>query len=73
MTDWRHHISQDEAIMQGKPVVTGTRLTVQHIMSLKASGWSEDQILDSYPKLTQTKLSAVYLYIEKCMSDSSSL
>jgi hypothetical protein len=36
----------------GKPVVKGTRISVELIVDLLAAGWTQEQILDSYPNLT---------------------
>jgi uncharacterized protein (DUF433 family) len=52
------HIHSDPAILCGKPVVRGTRLSVEFLLELVALGWSERQILDSYPHLTPDGLRA---------------
>ena len=45
-------IQSDPKIMMGKPVIRGTRLTVEHILRCLAAGGSVDQILSDYPRLT---------------------
>ena len=45
-------IQSDPKIMMGKPVIRGTRLTVEHILRCLAAGDSIDQILSDYPRLT---------------------
>ncbi len=47
MTDWRNIITVDPKVMVGKPVIAGTRLTVDLIVGLLADGWSESEI-DEY-------------------------
>lgn len=42
-------IVTDPNILTGKPVIQGTRLSVEWIMELLASGWSEAEILRNYP------------------------
>jgi uncharacterized protein (DUF433 family) len=42
--DWREHIEINENILLGKPVIKGTRISVEHIIDLLASGWAEQQI-----------------------------
>jgi uncharacterized protein (DUF433 family) len=49
---WRERIVVDPAILSGKPVVKGTRLSVELIVGLLAEGWSEAAILGNYPGLT---------------------
>jgi uncharacterized protein (DUF433 family) len=40
-------------IMMGKPVVAGTRITVELILEKLAAGETMDQLLDAYPRLTR--------------------
>lgn len=48
----------------GKPVISGTRISVSLIVELLAMGWTEEMILDSYPNITKTQLQAVLAYSE---------
>ncbi len=41
----------DPMILAGKPVVRGTRLSVEFIIGLMADGWNEEDILRNYPNL----------------------
>jgi uncharacterized protein (DUF433 family) len=52
----------DPAILAGKPVVRGTRLSVDFIIGLMADGWSEADILRNYPGLTREDLAACLSY-----------
>jgi uncharacterized protein (DUF433 family) len=51
-------ITSDPAVMMGKPVVAGTRLTVELILEELAAGTSVGQLLASYPRLTPAVVSA---------------
>jgi uncharacterized protein (DUF433 family) len=42
--------------------VRGTRLSAEFILRLYAAGWSNEQLLDSYPTLTSGALSAIFAY-----------
>jgi uncharacterized protein (DUF433 family) len=55
-------IVADPAILVGKPVVKGTRLSVEFLLGLMADGWSEADILDNYPGLTHEDLAACLAY-----------
>jgi len=44
-------IKRDPQIMMGKPVIAGTRITVEHVLRCLASGDSIEQILANYPHL----------------------
>jgi uncharacterized protein (DUF433 family) len=52
-------ITLDPAILAGKPVVRGTRLSVEFIIGLMADGWAEADILTNYPGLTHEDISAM--------------
>ncbi len=49
----------DLSILVGKPVVKGTRLSVEFLLGLFAAGWTEEQFLENYPNLTPEALRAV--------------
>lgn len=46
-------VISDPAVMMGKAVVSGTRITVELILEKLAGGETIDQILDSHPRLTR--------------------
>ena len=67
--DWHDHIHTDPEILGGKPVVRGTRLSVDFILSLLASGWSEAQVFEGYPHLTRDDLQAIFAYASESVQD----
>ncbi len=56
--DWQGQIHSDPKVLRGKPVVKGTRLSVDFILELLAAGWTEDQVFEGYPHLTKHALTA---------------
>ena len=46
-------IQSDPSIMMGKPVINGTRITVELILEKMAAGETIEQILDAHPRLTR--------------------
>ena len=52
----------DPAVLAGKPVIRGTRLSVEFVIGLLADGWSEDEILRNYPGLTRDDIAACLGY-----------
>lgn len=56
------HIVVDSEILAGKPVIRGTRLAVEFILNLLASGQSETDILSNYPGLTREDILACLSY-----------
>lgn len=67
--NWQDYIGSDPKILVGKPAIKGTRLSVEFILKLFASGWSEETILQNYPRLTKESLQAVFAYVAECMED----
>lgn len=58
-------IGLNPAIMVGKPVIKGTRLTVDYILNLLAHGTTEEEILNEYDGLTREDIRACFLFATK--------
>lgn len=56
MVDWKDHIEQDPKVMMGKPIIKGTRLTVEHLLERLGDGWSIEELLKSYPHLREEQV-----------------
>jgi uncharacterized protein (DUF433 family) len=67
--NWQDYIIQDEEILLGKPTIKGTRLSVEFLIGLLAQGWSQQQILDNYPRISEDHLKALFLYVQDCLKD----
>jgi uncharacterized protein (DUF433 family) len=61
-TDWKTRIILDPNILVGKPIIKGTRLSVEFVIDLLAQGWSTDEILRNYPGITLTDILACLHY-----------
>lgn len=55
-------------IMLGKPVIKGTRITVEHILKLLKQGLSVKEILQDYPHLKRTDITAAIEYVSEALS-----
>ena len=64
---WQNHIISDGQILLGKPILKGTRISVELILELFEAGWTEKQILESYPSLTTDSIRAVFAYLKDCL------
>ena len=64
-------ITLDSEVMVGKPVIKGTRLTVDFILNLLAHGASEEEIIDEYDGLTKEDIQACFLFATRSLEDSS--
>jgi uncharacterized protein (DUF433 family) len=59
---YQHLIQSNPAVMMGKPVITGTRITVEMILSKLAAGESFEQILAAHPRLTREAIQAALAF-----------
>lgn len=66
--DWRRSIEIDPNTAFGKPVVRGTRLAAEFILDLYAGGWTDQDVLTSYPDLTIEDLRAVFAFAADCVA-----
>lgn len=55
---WKEHIVVNPEILSGKPIIKGTRISVEFLLDCFASGWSYDEVLESYPHLTREQVQA---------------
>ena len=55
---WQDYITADPAIMVGKPIIKGTRITVELIVDKLGYGETMDEILEDYPHLTREAIYA---------------
>jgi uncharacterized protein (DUF433 family) len=61
-----HHpkaIASNPAIMMGKPVIAGTRITVELILEKLAAGESTEQILGAHPRLSENTIRAALAFV----------
>lgn len=55
-------IQSDPSVMMGKPVITGTRITVELILEKLAAGETVEEILEAHPRLTRAAVRAALAY-----------
>lgn len=65
--NWNEYIISDPQILIGKPILKGTRISVELILELFSAGWTEKQILESYPSISTAALRATFLYLKDCL------
>ena len=59
---WKDRIIVDPKILSGKPIIRGTRLSVEFILDLLANNWTIESILENYPQLKKDDITAVLKY-----------
>jgi len=64
-------ITADPQVLTGKPVIKGTRLSVEHVLNLLAHGANVEEILDEYKGLTREDVQACILFASKSLESTS--
>ena len=60
--NWKERITIDPKVLVGKPVIKGTRLSVEFVIDLLGRGWTTEQILQEYDHLTPEDIQACLAY-----------
>lgn len=60
--DWKEKIEINQKIVTGKPIIKGTRITVDFILELLAQGWTNEKIINNYPQLKKEDIKAALEY-----------
>jgi uncharacterized protein (DUF433 family) len=68
--DLLKRITLNPKVMAGKPIIKGTRLTVEYILNLLAHGATTEEILAEYQGLEPEDIQACFLFATKSLSDT---
>jgi len=63
----RNLIQSNPSVMMGKPVIAGTRITVDLILEKLAAGETIEQILDAHPRLTREAIQAALAFAAQAL------
>jgi uncharacterized protein (DUF433 family) len=67
--NWRSRIVADPGVLSGKPVVRGTRLSVDFILGLLAQGWKSEDVERNYPGVTAEDIAACLQYASEVLAE----
>lgn len=67
--NWQNHIEINPQILAGKPVIKGTRLSIEFLLDLLANNWTVEQLLENYPKLTRQDIQAIFAFTAACFQE----
>ncbi|GAB4016693.1 DUF433 domain-containing protein [Spirosoma koreense] len=67
----KHRITSNPGVLTGKPVIAGTRLSVQFIVGLLAKGATHEEILAEYPYIVEADILACLAYASKMLESST--
>lgn len=68
---FENYISRNPEVMLGKPVIKGTRITVELVLDKLSSGFSVAEILEAYPHLTKDQINAAISYASAIISNET--
>ena len=60
--NWHERITVDPKVLVGKPVIKGTRISVEFVIDLLGRGWTAEQVLREYDHLTPEDIQACLAY-----------
>ena len=69
--DWRDRIVVDAAVLAGKPIVKGTRISVELLLDRLSNGWTMEDILASYPHISREDVLAALAFVAELYKEES--
>ena len=66
--DWREHIDRNAGIIGGKPKIKGTRIGVELILERLGDGWTVEQLIEAYPRITAEQIHACQSYAAEMLA-----
>jgi len=67
MKTWREWIVSNPSVMMGKPVIVGTRITVELILEKLAAGETMEDLLEAHPRLTCEAIQAALAFAAEAL------
>ena len=64
---WQERITVDPDVLVGKPIVRGTRISVEFVVDLLGRGWTVEQVLQEYDHLTPQDIQACLAYASEVL------
>jgi len=69
--NYKRYIESNPNVMLGKPIIKGTRITVELIIQKLSEGASHSQLLEAYPSLTPNDILAALAYASEVISNET--
>jgi uncharacterized protein (DUF433 family) len=64
---WQDRITIDPNVLVGKPIIKGTRISVEFVIELLGRGWTVEQVLGEYNHLTREDVQACLAYASEVL------
>lgn len=69
--DWKDRIEVNPAVLVGKPVIRGTRISVELIMDRMADGWTMEDVLAAYPHISREDVLAALSFASELFKEET--
>jgi uncharacterized protein (DUF433 family) len=71
--DWKDRIHSDDAILGGKPVIRGSRVSVELVLEYVADGCSVADVLAAYPHITEADVRAALAFAHDMVAEEKAI
>ncbi len=68
---WKDHIEVNPAVLVGKPIIKGTRISVELILDRLADGWTMEDVLASYPHINREDVLAALSFASELFKEET--
>lgn len=68
---WKDHIEVNPAVLVGKPIIKGTRISVELILDRLADGWTMEDVLASYPHINRKDVLAALSFASELFKEET--
>jgi len=69
--NWKDHIEVNPAVLVGKPIIKGTRISVELILERLADGWTMEDVLASYPHISREDVLAALSFASELFKEET--
>ena len=69
--NWKDRIEVNPAVLVGKPIIKGTRISVELILDRMADGWSMEDVLSSYPHISREDVLAALSFSSELFKEKT--
>jgi uncharacterized protein (DUF433 family) len=69
--NWKDRIEVNPAVLVGKPIIKGSRISVELILDRLADGWSMEDVLSSYPHISREDVLAALSFASELFKEET--
>ena len=69
--NWKDHIEVNPAVLVGKPIIKGTRISVELILDRVADGWTMEDVLAAYPPISREDVLAALRFVSEVFKEET--